>query len=132
MAIYKDLLQLVFLKLDYGHDMLNFSEINHGCYQIFHQQITVIHDESYHYHSMVNKQGQQHGLERRWDKYGQLRYEINYFQDYRHKIAHWYHRNGELSRVGNYLHGFQHGLFCEYHTSGRLEWSGYIYKGKVN
>jgi len=63
---HKDLLQLVFLKFEDGHDMLNFSEINRKCNRIFHQHIKIEKNEKEHEYGMKKHQGQLHGICRGW------------------------------------------------------------------
>jgi len=84
MQLPKDLLNLVFLELDDGKDMLNFSEISRRCNQIFSLEITVIHYKQiygYDKSKMVNNECQFHGLYRWWYSNGILGLERNYVRD---------------------------------------------------
>jgi len=110
MLLPKDLLQLIFLELDHGHDMLNFSELSRRCQQIFHQQIKVTHkpesESKYERKYMKNNHHQKHGIYRWWDGNGYLIYEENYCQDQIHGICReWWRKNGEFMYEDYYLHG---------------------------
>jgi len=101
---HKDLLNLVFLELENGHDMINFNEINRKCNQIFHQQIKITitrHGDKF----MKNIQGQKHGIRRGWDENGELWYEYNYYQGQRHGIHYEWYSNGQLQYENNYHYG---------------------------
>jgi len=103
---HKDLLNLVFLKLENGHDMINFSEINRKCNQIFHQQIKIM--TTYANEKImtnVHNHNHKHGICRWWHKNGQLWSEDNYLHGKQHGIQRAWYKNGELIYTKNYYHG---------------------------
>jgi len=126
-ALHKDILQLVFLELDHGHDMLTFSELNHRCHQIFKQQIKIEKNERI----MVMKthQGQWHGISRVWHQNGQLWVESNYMHDRRHGICRGWYKNGQLCYELNYLQGQKHGIRREWYPNGKLDYEANYYHG---
>jgi len=107
--LLKDILQLIFLEFDQGHDMLNFSEISRRCQRVFHEQIKIVHTpESSTHHEMKymkNRQGQRHGLVRWWHSTGQLGYSANYFHGQTHGLAREWLPNGTVIYTVSYHHG---------------------------
>jgi len=103
----KDILQLVFLELDHGHDMLNFSEIDRKCNKVFRQQIAIVYlhpvKNSKHI-MMMNRHGQKHGLYRRWYEKC-LTNENNYHQGQRHGTTRGWSLLGDLLSHEIYHHG---------------------------
>jgi len=95
---HKDLLGVIFLEIENGHDMINFSEISRRCHQIFHQYIK-IEDREY-WKQMKNIHGQLHGICRGWHTNGQLQYEWNYLHGQKHGILRGWYQNGQL--MGNF------------------------------
>jgi len=132
---HKDLLQLVFLELDHGHDMINFSELNRKSQQIFHQQIKVSHkpenEFEYERKYMKNNHNQRHGLYYSWHFNGQLAYEHNHYQDRLHGISRGWYSNGQLGHEHNYIQGRLHGISRRWESYGELfSESNYCY-GKL-
>lgn len=103
-SFLKDILQLIFLEIEFGKDMINFSEISRRCHQIFQQIIKVErgHNEIY----MVNTQGQLHGLMREWDELDHLKMSLNWFRNEKHGYSYrqlflgWYYND-------YYRHGYK-------------------------
>jgi len=116
---HKDLLQLVFLKFEAGHDMLNFSEINRKCNQVFQQQIKINDDQQYD-KIMKNIYNQRHGICRVWRLTGQLYYEHNYYQGQLHGSSRGWWLNGQLMCEHNYLHSQRHGISRGWTENGKL------------
>jgi len=109
MSLHKDLLQLIFLEFDHGHDMLNFSELNRRSQQIFHQQIKVIHKPKTTYNHerkyMQNNHGCGHGISRRWYSSGQLSNEGHKYKGLSHGVCRSWYENGQLFDEINWIHG---------------------------
>jgi len=116
--LHKDLLQLVFLEFEDGHDMINFSELNRKCHQIFHQHIKI--EDNINNKIMKNIHGQKHGIYREWYSNGQLRYEHNYVHDLKHGICYGWYPNGQLKYEDNYFHGQKHGICRRWYPNGQL------------
>lgn len=135
MSLHKDLITSVFLELDQGCDMLNFSEICRRCHQIFLQQIKVMHkpetDHEYEEARMENSQGQQHGTCCRWYSNGKLRCKHNHFQDRRHGIFHDWWPNGQLWCEHNYIQGQYHGISRVWNALGELIYKYNYYHGSL-
>jgi len=128
LCLPKDLLQLVFLELDHGHDMINFSEINRKSHRIFQQQIEIKHDNTSIY--MLNKQGRRHGICRGYNFNGEeLWYENNYFHGRRHGLNRGWWANYSLPRYRDqYLHGKLHGIQYSWDENGfPYQEENYIY-----
>jgi len=118
-ALHKDLLQLVFPELEHGHDMLNFSELNHRCHQIFKQQIKIEKNERIMV--MRKHQGQKHGIYRVWHQNGQLMHERNYMHDCRHGIGRGWWSNGQLRYEFNYHRDKEYGITRWWYPNGQLD-----------
>jgi len=120
----KDLLGLVFWELEYGHDMINFSEINRRCYQIFHQNLEVqgiandMNDPIIY--TRISKTKQKHGLYRDWYNKDTLFQEINFYYDQRHGQFQEWNTNGMLGTQSQYYHGKRHGRFLNWYRNGIL------------
>jgi len=131
----KDILQLVFLELESGHDMINFSEISRKCYQIFHQQIEVVHipesRDAKKNIMMKNKRGQNHGLDRWWHANGQLLGEDNYFYNKMHGLERTWYQHGPLWYETRWLHGKKHGYHYDWYPGGRLMYKRNYYHGQL-
>jgi len=119
--LHKDLLNLVFLEFENGHDMINFSELNHKCNQIFRQQIKI--EDDLDIKLMYNNQGQKHGIARTWyPTYltGQLWYEENYVRGQRHGISRGWYESGKLEYKHNYYQNQLHGICRAWHPTEKL------------
>jgi len=125
---HKDLLNLVFLELENGHDMINFSEISRKCNQIFHQQIKIITYQTQKF--LENIQGQAHGISRGWYSDGQLRYEENYIQGQSYGICRGWYDNGQLWYEHNYFHNKLHGIQRAWYKNGKLQYKYTFVHGK--
>jgi len=117
---HKDLLQLVFLEFENGHDMLNFSEINRKCNQIFRQHIKIEKNEKEY--GMKKHQGQLHGISRKWRNDGKLWYEDNCYQHQLHGIYREWHKNGQLRYEINYYQDQLHGICRAWYQNGKLHY----------
>lgn len=128
MSLPKDLLYLIFLELDHGYDMLNFSELNQRCHQIFKQQIVVRESHGISIFSkniikcMYNNQDQKHGIWIIWYLDGQLYSQHNYFQDQLHGPRREWYPDGELRYESNYHHGQKHGLQQGWYLDGQFSY----------
>jgi len=158
MQLTKDILQLIFLELDHGRAMFNFSELSRRCHQVFRQNIIIESRYYYDYQvrirSMVNKQNQYHGIYRRWYIDGKLGCDCNYVRGQLHgyckewysnggrcytvNIRHgmkygtcyyWY-TNGNRKYIENYLHNQLHGLVREYFWNGSMCCEDYYHHGQ--
>jgi len=129
--LIKDLLQLVFLELEHGHDMINFSEINRKSHQIFHQEIKVKKSGCEDI-SMLNKHGQLHGISRVWDENGQLWWEQNYMHGQLHGIYRRWHQNGQLGYEDNYSQGHKHGISRMWYPNGQLDYADNYHQGQLH
>jgi len=124
-TIHKDLLNLVFLELEYGHDMFNFSEINRRCNQIFYQHITIVKTISpiagkkviYTVAKLMNLT---HGIYRKWDLDGQLIYECHRFHGKWHGVRRQWFSNHQLWYEQNWYHARQHGISRYWRLNGKL------------
>jgi len=114
----KDLLNLVFLELENGHTMINFSEISRKCNQIFNQNIKITTYRTQKF--MKNIQGQKHGISRVWYQNGQLRYENNYLHNDKHGIQRAWYKNGQLAYKQNWFRGARHGICRTWTSNGQL------------
>jgi len=138
MSLHKDLLQLVFLELDHGLDMLDFSELSHRCYQIFQQQIKIINKPETEYNYAMKYMenncfhGQLHGISREWHKNGQLVHEHNYYQDQKHGVCRGWYYNGTFRYEHNYAQGRKHGICRRWNINGQ-SWfkTNYHYGTKI-
>jgi len=107
---HKDLLGAVFLEIENGHDMLNFSEISRRCYQIFHRHIKIIHTQVHapfviKYSYMINHQVQRHGINRWWYSNEKLMYETNWYRNQYHGIRRGWYSDGRFEYEDNYHYG---------------------------
>jgi len=136
MLLTKDLLQLVFLELDHGYDMLNFSEISHKSNQIFHQQIKIIYRPAtkykYQMEYMENNHHQKHGISRGWHNNGKSWYKHNYVQDQKHGISRGWDSDGQLWYEKNYYHDQLHGICREWHENGQLYYEHNYYHDQLH
>jgi len=136
MSLHKDLLQLVFLELDHGLDMLDFSELNRKSNQIFRQQIKIIHkpetDSEYERKWMENNHHQKHGIYRKWYLNEQLYCERNYHQGKRHGILRAWNENGKIWYKDSYYQGQRHGIQYGWYSSGKISTkSNYHYGTRI-
>jgi len=109
--IPKDLLNLIFLEIEFGHDMINFSEIDCRCNQIFNQNLEVVRIVDQEGDPLIYTQRKftlqhYHGLYRRW----------------------W--GNGHLFLEENYWCDLIHGQYQDWDESGNLEYSQYYHHGQ--
>jgi len=132
--LIKDLLNLVFLEFENGHDMINFSEINRRCHQIFHKNIKVIHkletETKYEQKYMKNNQDQKHGIRRGWRGNRQLKYEYNYIQGQLHGICIGWNKNGQFNSESNYYQGKYHGISRGWYSNGQLKYKTNYVRGQ--
>lgn len=133
--LIRDILQLIFLELDRGCDMLNFSELSHSCHQTFRQQIKVIHlpvslcdDNETKW--MENNQNLFHGIYRQWNEKGQLLSESNYYQGKQHGISRMWYSNGQLKFKTSYIYNKPHGIFHGWYFNGQLLYEHNYYQGR--
>jgi len=136
MMLHKDLLNLVFQELEYGHDMINFSEINRRCYQLFHQHFEVVRTTDFGHpiiYTQKKTSAQCHGLSRFWyNNYeNQLQNELNFYNDQRHGVCRWWYGNGKLGYYKTYQHGKLHGIYKEWSYMGHLKHSRNYSHGKI-
>jgi len=137
MMLPKDLLNLVFWKLEDGHDMINFSEISHRCHQIFHQNLEVIETKDSVGDSRIytrqKRTQQKHGLYRDWwdNKKCQLYREENYYHGKTHGQCQEWYRYGSTWTNMIYHHGKLHGKFYEWYDDGTLLDEVTFYYGKL-
>jgi len=155
----KDLLNLIFCEIEFGYDMMNFSEISRRCNQIFHQNLEVTrkgptfgrrqiiytrqrltHLKHGIYRIWLQKDhmcyesnyfhNEWHGTRRQWSIDGQLEYEENYFCGDSHGPWRRWYSNGQLGSEYNYHHQQQHGLFRRWSKTGQLEWEDKWHYGR--
>jgi len=124
----KDLLQLVFLELDHGRDMLNFSELNRKSHQIFQQQIKIGTNHRRDKY-MKNIHHQKHGIHRGWHDDWQLYYEHNYIHGQLHGITLSWHWNEKLMYKHNWYRGQKHGISRGWDDDGQLNYEYNYYYG---
>jgi len=130
-ALHKDILQLVFLELDHGHDMLNFSELNRKSNQIFQQRIRIIYKPATNYFIkyMENNHHQKHGINRGWYEIGKLYYEHNYMHGQKHGINRMWYATGKLDYADNYHQGQLHGICRGWNSDGKLMYEDNYHHG---
>jgi len=128
---HKDLLNLVFLELENGHTMINFSEINRKCNQIFQQQIKIMTTYS-NEKIMTNVHNHKHGIYRRFYYNGQLLYDFNFLQGCKHGLWREWYEDGQLGLEKNYSHGQLHGICRWWHVNGQFWYEdNYIHGKKI-
>jgi len=125
---HKDLLNLIFLEFEDGRNMLNFSEINRKCHQIFYQHIKIEANQRNTW--MENMQGQLHGILHGWYSSGKMRYKLNYIQDQRHGICRWWYANGQLAYEHNYMHDQKHGISRGWYENEKLIYEHHYHHGQ--
>jgi len=120
----KDLLNLVFWELDHGRDMINFSEINHRCHQIFNQNLEVVKKSDLPGDPIIFTRQKQtkhrHGLYRHWYSNGKLFNEENLYYGLFHSCQSTWWANGSCCYVYNYHYGQLHGRYREWKVNGNL------------
>jgi len=108
MKLPKDLLGLIFWEIESGHDMINFSELNRKCHQIFRQNLVTLKAKNPFGDLKISmkkkKSCWEHGLYRSYNQLGQVVYESNYFQGSWHGYRSWY-RDGQIAEKIYYHHG---------------------------
>jgi len=120
----KDLINLVFLEFENGHDMLNFGEINRKYRQVFLQHIVL--ERKNIKVAMYNRQTiQKHGITRAWHDNGQLWYDHNYLNGMKHGTWYSWWSNGDISGVHNYFQNQRHGSYSSSYPYAKAP--GHIY-----
>jgi len=110
-ACPRDLLKLIFSEIEFGKDMINFSELSHRCNQIFHQNIKIRRQNqsasTYRKMSMFENPHTyvQHGLYRMWHPNGKLWHSINRFRGRLHGVCTEYAKSGSILVQKYYCHG---------------------------
>jgi len=121
----KDLLNLIFLEIESGHDMITFSEINRGCYLVFHQNLEVIRtvdlSNDPKIFTQLKKTGQQWGLLRTWFYNGQVFQEYNFHRGKQHGLCREWWNNGNLYGCINYHYGEFHGPRNYWRYTGTIQ-----------
>ena len=79
----------------------------------------------------ILKNGQLHGLKRRWYHTGQLSYEGNWKNGQRHGLARGWYDTGQLRQETHWKNGEPHGLSCEWYHTGQLMYEENWENGKV-
>jgi len=122
-TLHRDILQLIFLELEHGRDMLNFSEVSRRCQQFFQQQIKIIHKPAtwrqYERKYMKNNHNREHGIRRGWYN-GKLTFENNYLDGQLHGISRGWYSNGQLSYEENFYQDQPHGICRGWYPNGQL------------
>jgi len=134
--LIKDLLNLVFHAFEDGHDMLNFSEINRKCHQIFHQNIKIENNQletetKCERKYMKNNQDQKHGI-CRYVSHREVKYEYNYVQGQLHGIAHAWYQDNTIYFEQRYYQGLLHGIQRAWYPNGILESVQTLYLGNLH
>jgi len=131
----KDLLGLVFWELDHGHDLINFSEIDQRCNDIFQQNLEVVKNIDpvgdpliYMQHKLTK---QKYGLLRHWweGTKSTLFSENNYCHGKLHGRRREWWSNGTLFFEIHYHYGEFHGWNKKWNESGQLVYSKYFHYG---
>jgi len=144
----KDLLNLVFWEIESGYDLINFSELNRKCHQIFHQNLEVVNNfceyrqviytqqklsnwkhgvyriwnqkQHYKYYDSNYFHGEWHGVRRQWYNKRQLWYEEKYLYGKLHGTKRQWDIHNQREIECNYLYGKRHGIF-QWYRNGQLD-----------
>jgi len=111
LRLHKDLLGLVFVEIDHGHDLMNFSEISRRCYQIFYRNLEVVKNVDNEGDPVIYTQQKltkaRHGVYRWWYFKGAQDYILcNYYYGKLHGRYRAWRKYGKLITDCNYHYGF--------------------------